>query len=79
MAESGSSSGSGVGPKELCDFDDVATAAIIDPFLGFATHKMNLRCEIPTIKLDHVIGNQVRHVMFLYHLVSRVMTISIAK
>ena len=38
MAEAGP-----MGPKELCDFDDIATAAIIDPFLGFATHKMNLR------------------------------------
>ena len=45
MAEAVPPAASGVGPKELCDFDDIATAVIIDPFMGFATHKMNLRYD----------------------------------
>ena len=32
---------------ELSDHDDIATAAIIDTFLGFQTHKMNLRFRNP--------------------------------
>lgn len=34
-------------PEELCIFDDLATALIIDPYLGFTTHKMNVKLKVP--------------------------------
>lgn len=36
-------SSAGMTVTELCDFDDMATALLVDPFLCFPTHKMNTR------------------------------------
>lgn len=42
-----SSSSDSMTPEELCIFDDLAIALIVDPYLGFTTHKMNVKQKAP--------------------------------
>ncbi|CAN7998994.1 unnamed protein product [Ixodes hexagonus] len=60
----------GMTARELCESDDQATSLILDPYLGFATHKMNLRFrpykshkhELQQLILDFKAHNQYEKV-----------------
>jgi len=46
-------------PKELSDYDDIATAVVVDPVLGFATHKMSLRFQSPSATASQYLKSTV--------------------
>nr|XP_046909813.1 histone-lysine N-methyltransferase KMT5B-like [Dermatophagoides farinae] len=41
-------------PAELCEADDIATALVVDQYLGFTTHKMNTRFRQPKVPKDQL-------------------------